>query len=317
MIDCFRTNYSTLVLYFERIIFIQLEISKEVIMANLNVQTPRSSVVTGDGNIALTVEDIVSRAQRAGADITHNTKRFVNWYSNLGFAEKAIFSQIPFAGDVIDLGIQAHRLATGKGVDPVVVVLSSLGLGADIAASATFGGLQGINASLALVKSSYQSMSQVAKMGLKAIFEAAAQSPNAMRGLRDLIPEIASLAGSGKLGKLLEDPKYVKFAKAKIANFATDKSEDLLRDNSKSRVGGSKDNEKISISTATELNDINSLAQKRFDVIAADLEKQKLPVNEKNIQNILDETNLSTKSVESILEIAKQVSMSSSQMTLG
>lgn len=286
-------------------------------MANSNLQSPSKSVVIGDGNIALTVEDIVSRAQRAGADITHNTKRFVNWYSNLGFAEKAIFSQIPFAGDVIDLGIQAHRLATGKGVDPVVVVLSSLGLGADFAASATFGGLQGINASLALVKASYQSMSQVAKMGLKAIFEAAAQSPNAMRGLRDLIPEIASLAGSGKLGKLLEDPKYVKFAKAKVRKLVTGKFEDFLRDKSKSRVEGSKDNEKLNISAATESNDINSLAQQRFDIIVADLEKQKVPVNEKNIQNILDETNLSAKSVEDILEIAKQTSMSNSQMTLG
>jgi hypothetical protein len=286
-------------------------------MANSNVKAPKLPEATTNGNIALTVEDIVSGAQRAGANITHNTKRFVNWYSNLGFAEKAIFSQIPFAGDVIDLSIQAHRLATGKGVDPVVVVLSSLGLGADFAASATFGGLQGINASLALVKASYQSMSQVAKAGLKAIFEAAAHSPGAMRGLRDLIPELASLAGSGKLGKLLEDPKYVKFAKAKITKFATGKSEDILRDNSKSKVGGSKDNEKLNISAATESNDIDSLAQQRFDAIAADLEKQKMPVNEKNIQSVLDETNLSTKNVEDIMKIAKQVSMSNSQTTLG
>jgi hypothetical protein len=286
-------------------------------MANSNVQSPSPNTIDR-GNIALTIEDIVSGAQRAGADITHNTKRFVNWYSNLGFAEKAIFSQIPFAGDVIDLGIQAHRLATGKGVDPVVVVLSSLGLGADVAASATFGGLQGLNASLALVKASYQSMSPLAKVGLKAIFEAAANSPNAMRGLRDLIPELASLAGSGKLAKLLEDPKYVKFAKAKIAKFGSGKAEDIFRDRSKSKISDSKDNESLNISaTAVDPSGIDSLAQQRFDVLAASLETQKMPANEQNIKNILDETSLSAKSIEDIMQIAKQVTMNKAQMALG
>lgn len=279
----------------------------------LNPQrTSDLQTAAGDNTIVAgripTIHDIVSGAQRAGADISHNAHRLSSWYNNLGFAERAVLGMIPFAGDSIDLGIQAYRLATGKGVDPVVVVLSSLGLAADAAAAATFGGLEGLNASLAVVKASYQTMSQVGKAGLKAIFETASHSPAAMRGLRDLIPELASLAGSGKLAKLLEDPKYVKFVKAKILKQATDKFEKPLKD--KSRIGGSKDNEKVS----TNYNSSDSLAQQRFDAIAVDLKKQNIPVTEENVANVLGRTNLSSENIEGVLEVAKLEAAKQSDM---
>jgi hypothetical protein len=278
------------------------------------------TIINGNNDVIAgfpTIQEIISKTRKAGADITHNSERLLNWYSNLGFAEKTVLGLIPFAGDSIDLSIQAYRLATGKGVDPVVVVLSSLGLGADVAAVSTFGGLEYVNAALAVMKAQYQVMKPAAQAGLKAIFAVAARSPDAMKNLRRLIPELASMASSGKLEKLLGNPDYVKFAKAQMVKRGASIGEAIFRDSSKSKISGSKDNEKLNLFSIIDSNDSDSLAQQRFDKLVADLEKQKIPANEKNIRNVLDETNLSTKSVDDIMEIAKQSAMSNAQMTLG
>jgi hypothetical protein len=256
-----------------------------------------------------TLQDFIVAAQRLGAKLDSSTQGFINRYEKLGFAEKFVLGQIPFAGDTIDLAIQGYKAAKGQKVDPVIIGLSSLGLGADVIASATFGGLQGINASVAVVKAAYQTMGPVAKASVKAIFEAASSSPTAMKALREAIPELASLAKSGKLSQLLENAEYATFVRAKIVKGSSSIGESIFKNRSK-------DNEKIEASSSlSESKDSSSLAQQRYDATVANLNEEKVPITKENIESVLSQTNLSSKSIDDILEVAKQVTKSNAQLT--
>lgn len=112
---------------------------------------------------------------------------------------QGIVGLIPF-GDGLDLAIEAHRQANGRGADPVIVTLSAFGLAADAATLTGIGA--GFNATLSMVKAAYNSMGAVGKEAMQRVFAKAAQDPKAMQNLLDTM---VGLAKDGTLVQLTKD----------------------------------------------------------------------------------------------------------------
>jgi hypothetical protein len=258
-----------------------------------------------------TLKDFIALAKRIGLKIDEATQGIINRYEKLGFIEKSILGFIPFAGDTIDLAIQGYKAAKGQQVDPVVIVLSAIGLGADAATVGSVGLAGGLNASIAVLKATYQTMEPVAKASIKLIFEAASKSPKAMKTLREALPELADMARSGKLAELLADPKYVVFVVSKIARGSSSIGESAFRDRSKS------DEKPKHISFSSQSNEDISLPQQQYDAVVAGLKEEGVLPSMKNIKDVLAQTDLSKEEIKDVMSIAQQVNSTSSQMVLG
>ena len=250
-----------------------------------------------------TLRDFIALAQRIGLQLDAATQGFINRYEKLGFVEKGVLAFIPFAGDTIDLAIQGYKAAKGQKVDPVVIVLSAIGLGADVATVGSVGLAGGLNASIAVLKATYQTMEPVAKASIKLIFEAASKSPNAMKALREALPELADMAKSGKLAELLSDPKYVDFVKSKLVKGSSSIGESAFRDRSKS---SEKSNE-VSI----------SLAEQQYNAVVDGLKEEGALPSLKNIKDVLAQTDWSKEDIKEVMNIAQQVNGVSTQAALG
>jgi hypothetical protein len=258
-----------------------------------------------------TLKDFIALAQKLGAKLDQATQRFINGYEKLGFVEKGILGAIPFAGDTIDLAIQGYKAAKGQQVDPVVIVLSAIGLGADVATVGSVGLAGGLNASIAVLKATYQTMGPVAKASLKLIFDAASKSPTAMKALRESLPELANLARSGKLAELLTNPKYVDFVISKIVKGSSSIGESVFRDRSKS---SEKTNESSYLSESKE---VISLAEQQYNAIVTGLQEEGIPSSLKNIKEVLEQANLPKEEAKDIMNFAQQNNANSTQMALG
>jgi hypothetical protein len=258
-----------------------------------------------------TLKDFIALAQKIGIKLDAATQGFINRYEKLGFAEKSVLAFIPFAGDTIDLAIQGYKAAKGQQVDPVVIVLSAIGLGADAATVGSVGLAGGLNASIAVLKATYQTMEPVAKASIKLIFEAASKSPKAMKALKEALPELADLAKSGKLAELLADPKYVSFVVSKIVKGSSSIGESVFRDRSKSSEKPSE------LSSSTESNESPSLAKQQYDAIVDGLKEEGALPSIKNIKDVLAQTDLSKEEAKDIMNIAQHINAASTQMTLG
>jgi hypothetical protein len=255
-----------------------------------------------------TLKDFIALAQKIGVKLDAATQGFITRYEKLGFAEKSVLAFIPFAGDTIDLAIQGYKAAKGQQVDPVVIVLSAIGLGADAATVGSVGLAGGLNASIAVLKATYQTMEPVAKASIKLIFEAASKSPKAMKALKEALPELADLAKSGKLAELLADPKYVSFVVSKIVKGSSSIGESVFRDRSKSSEKPSE------LSSSTESP---SLAKQQYDAIVDGLKEEGALPSIKNIKDVLAQTDLSKEEAKDIMNIAQHINAASTQMTLG
>jgi hypothetical protein len=253
-----------------------------------------------------TLQDFIVAAQRVGAKLDAATQSFINQYEKLGFIEKAILSQIPFAGDTIDLAIQGYKKAKGQNVDPVVVVLSAIGLAADGATVGTVGLAGGLNASVAVLKATYQTLSPAAKTALKAIFEAASNSPKAMKALQDALPELASLAQSGKLAQLLQDPKYVKFVISKLIKGSSGIGESIFR----SKEGEKSDSDyQVTTQEGSGLASqeaAQNTAKAQYDAIVKKLKETGIPVTVENIKEVLTALDSPEQVVENVLNVARE-----------
>lgn len=273
--------------------------------------TANTQTLSDQSEIALripTLRDFIALAQKIGLKLDAATQGFINRYEKLGFVEKGVLAFIPFAGDTIDLAIQGYKAAKGQQVDPVVIVLSAIGLGADVATVGSVGLAGGLNASIAVLKATYQTMEPVAKASIKLIFEAASKSPQAMKALREALPELADMAKSGKLTELLSDPKYVNFVKSKLVKGSSSIGESVFRDRSKS---SEKSNEVFSS------NESISLAKQRHNAIATGLEEEGVLPSVKNIKDVLAQTDLSKEDIKDIVNIAQQANGVNNQIALG
>jgi hypothetical protein len=285
------------------------------ILSTLNsLNTVDSQPSLDHNDIALripTLRDFIALAQRIGLKLDAATQGLINRYENLGFVEKGVLAFIPFAGDTVDLAIQGYKAAKGQQVDPVVIVLSAIGLGADFATVGSVGLAGGLNASIAVLKATYQTMEPIAKSSIKLIFEAASKNPKAMKALRDSLPELADLAKSGKLAELLTDPKYVNFVVSKIVKGSSSIGENIFRDRSK---GNEKSSE---LSSLNEFNEFSSLAEQRYDAIVDGLKEEGALPSMKNIKDVLAQTDLSKEDVKGIMDVAQHINGASNQIALG
>ncbi len=279
-----------------------------------SLSTANTPTIADQNEIALripTLRDFIALARKIGVKLDAATQGFINRYEKLGFVEKGVLAFIPFAGDTIDLAIQGYKAAKGQQVDPVVIVLSAIGLGADAVTVGSVGLAGGLNASIAVLKATYQTMGPVAKASVKLIFEAASKSPAAMKALREALPELADMAKSGKLAELLSDPKYVDFVKSKLVKGSSSIGEGAFRDRSKS---SEKPNE---VSSSNELNESLSLAEQRYQAVVDGLKEEGVDPSLKNVKDVLAQTDLSKEDIKDVMNIAQQVNGVSTQATLG
>jgi hypothetical protein len=115
------------------------------------------------------------------------------WDALPAWAQDTLISVVPF-GDGVDLVKETYNAAIGKGVDPVVVTLSVVGLAGDLG---WLDGIipdpvDGVNAGAALLKAAYKQMGEPAKAALKTLIERVSKNADELaqfaKRLGDLVP---------------------------------------------------------------------------------------------------------------------------------
>jgi hypothetical protein len=292
----------------------------EVTMAVPNLTNSNSTDTSLIGFRLPTLNDIVQGIRKGGELLDQGAQRAVNAFENLSPLEQGIIGVIPF-GDAIDLLVQTHKQAKGKGADPVVVTLSALGLAADLGTVSGVG--LGFNASISAIKVAYKSMSAVGKAAMKNVFAEAAKNPKAMK---NLVNSIVELAKDGTLLKLTTElrellPDILATGLLKGAKAAVHKARSVVYDRNRSSSDKGDSTTELntasissvenSISTSQSQDKNESISKQRYDAIAALLEENGVLHTDPNWPTMMAQAATGTKiginDVAAILEHSPEI----------
>jgi hypothetical protein len=115
------------------------------------------------------------------------------WDALPGWAQDTLISVAPF-GDGIDLVREAHSAAIGKGADPVVVTLGTIGLAGDLGWLDLVipDPIDGVNVGAALLKAAYKQMGEPAREALAKLVQRVTKNADELaqfaKRLGDLVP---------------------------------------------------------------------------------------------------------------------------------